>query len=304
MARFSAGTLLLGIVAVMFGLLGAYIVRREMHKPKVVTETAPVEAPQTYVVPMASTDLEEGRQITLSDIAIYRMSGDELKKNGINGAFMNRTDQIIGRVLRDPLSKGTSFDTDLFYPEGTGPSVAERLESGQRAITVTVENADAVSGFASPGSIVDVIFRSEADEDDELPETTITLLQGVKVLAYNNQTFQATTPNAGQGNSDSASVTLAVAPQQVSALRVVEGRGVLSLALRNPEDNDLVLDDQPRTLNEVLKRTNNKHKMEIYRGRSLSQVEFDGRGRLTPTPLPAQLATQPTSTDVPPTQGN
>lgn len=300
MARFSAGTLLLGIIAVMFGLLSAYIVRKELHKPQPVVQAETAPAPQSFVVPRASTDLEEGRQLTLGDISIYRMTVDHLREEGIANAFMNSTEQIIGRVLRAKLAKGETFDTDLFYPEGTGPSVAEKLETGERAVTVTIEGPAAVAGFASPGSMVDVLFRAEEDEDKELPQTTITLLEGVRVLAFNNQTFQATARNTQPARNDTALVTLAVSPDEAAALRVVEGRGLLSLSLRNPGDVDVFAGTQPRTLDELLERPNNKYKMEIYRGRSLTQVEFKKGERLTPTPATEQLATRPTSAPVPP----
>lgn len=295
MAKFSAGTLLLGLIAVMFGLLGAYVIRKELHKPQV--EAAPTEV-ATYLVPRASTDLQSGREITLSDIAVSRMTLRQMADAGITGEFMSSTRQIIGRVIRTDIPKGDTFDTDLFYPEGTGPNVAEKLESGFRAVTVTVEGAAAVAGFASPGSMVDVLFRADRDEDNDLPETTVMLIEGVEVLALNNETFTGAR-SGEERRSNQASVTLAVTPDHAAALRVVEGRGSLSLALRNPNDELVLGGPQPRTLNDLLERPDTRHRMEVYRGRALSRVEFRDSQRAGELLTPDQLANRPISTTEP-----
>ena len=116
MSRISPGTLLLAMVAIAAGLLGAYIVKQNLERQEVV-EVAP-EAPevQTLVVPLSSTSLTAGREISLGDIAIYRLTRDQMVEQGIEGPFMNNTQQIIGRVLRADLPAGKVFDTNVFYP--------------------------------------------------------------------------------------------------------------------------------------------------------------------------------------------
>jgi pilus assembly protein CpaB len=282
--RFSAGTLLLGIIAVLFGLLGAYIVRKELHKPAAASVQDKQDKIPTFTVPTASTDLEPGRKITLGDISLMKLTAAQMKQLGLTEAFMSSTKQIIGRVVKSGVKKGDTFDTTDFYPEGTGPSVAEKLKPGLRAVTVAVESDAAVAGFAIPGSMVDVLFRAEASpRDKNAEETTITLIEAAEVLALNHETVQGSRTDAkdAAGSSSKASVTLAVSPRQAAALRVVNGRGTLALALRGQDDNEIEapLDPSPRTLDELLDRRNNKHKMDVYRGRQLSQVEFNNQER-------------------------
>ncbi len=303
--RASAGSLLFGIFAVMFGLLGAYVVRKELHKPVAATASRD-DKPGTVTVPVASVTLEAGRKVTLGDIALMKMTPAQMKAQKISGTYMSNTRQIIGRVLKKEIKEGAVFDTPDFYPEGTGPSVAERLKKGYRAVTVSVEQDSAVAGFAIPGSMVDVIFRADSAKDgdakdaDELPETTVTLIEAAEVLALNQETTQvlrtdSKTPSAG---SAKASVTLAVTPRQAASLRVVEGRGSLALALRNKDDDAITDDNAPRTLDDLLERSNRKHKMEIYRGRHLSQTTFRNNERQTPTD-PNQIANDPIPTRAP-----
>ena len=241
--RLSSGTLLLGIFAVMFGLLGAYAVRKELHKPaeKTVAVAAKVE---TVTVPVASQNLEAGRKLTLGDVVIMKLTPAQMKAQKISGSFMGSPKQIIGRIVKTPMREGATFDSPNFYPEGTGPSLTDRLKPGFRAVTITVDQDAAVAGFAIPGSLVDVLFRADAvtpansDSQDQLPEVTVTLIEGAEVLALDKdmtQSFRidsAATPNP----NGKTSVTLAVTQRQAVALQVAEGRGAVSLSLRGKDD--------------------------------------------------------------------
>ena len=275
--RVSPGTLLLGVVAVMFGLLGAYIVQKNMQPPRPVAQAAP--EPQTFLVPRASMDLQAGREITMGDIIIHRLTPEQIKQAGLPGTFMSRTSDIIGRTLRVDLPRGASFDTHLFYPEGTGPNIVEGLDPGMRAVTIKVASDEAVEGFATPGTWVDVLFRSEEDSQDDLPEMTVSLLDGVKVLAVNSTTTETRHVRGTPISQQRTSVTLAVTPDQAVALRVVEGRGTMALALRHPDD---ILNDgrlAGMTMDRLLNRPSSRERIEVYRGRAISQVEFRERFR-------------------------
>ncbi len=79
----------------------------------------------------------------------------------------------------------------------------------------------------------------------------------------------------------------------------------MSLALRNKDDRDVSEEVSPRTLDDLLERSNQKHRMEIYRGRQMSQTAFKNNERLTPTD-PNRIANDPipTKTPVPQTAHN
>ena len=280
MSRISPGTLLVLIVAVMFGLLGAYVVRKNLQ-PEEEAVAQQRQQVQTIVVPRASMDLANGRKITLGDIVVRSMTSEQMKKAGVTKAFMSDTRQIIGRTIKTDMKAGDTFDSSVLYPEGMGPSVVDQLKPGMRAVTVAVELNAAVEGFAGAGTWVDLLFRAEHAIDEDHPETTVTLLEGVQVLALNRETFAG----AAVDNADAktTTVTVAVTPDQAAALRVADGRGTMSLALRHPEDEVVIGNTAPKTLDELLKRPNSKHKMQIYRGHQLTQVEFKQDDRLTPT---------------------
>lgn len=258
MTRVSSGTLTVVVFAILAGLMGAYVVRQRLAQPQ--PTLGPLEAgPNDIVVPVAATDLQPGQMLTINDIALVKMSPENFAKSQyVKQSYMRNTEQIAQRVLKGQVKRGEAFVTDSFYPDGAGPGIAEMLEAGYRAVTIPIEHISAVQGFARPGTFVDVLFRSRAEE--ERPEVTITLLEKVKVLAVNKNTLSEQSVELDKGGT----VTMAVTPIQAKALKVVEGRGELSLTLRNPDDD---LDFLPVDL----------HQGEGMRGIAGGRVPRDGQ---------------------------
>lgn len=279
MTRLSPGTLILGIFAVLFGLVGALAAKRYLQ------EEAPVEverqAPAQQTVPIAGTDLAAGRTITLGDVALMRKTREQMKKMDLPNEFMTNPSQIIGRTLREEVPKGKAFMLASLYPEGLGPNVAERLQPGYRAITIELEEQAAELAMIAAGSLVDVVFRTAPNELGYVPETTVTLLEHVEVLAIDEETYEgARVPRNGRSARSGASVTLAVTLDQAGALTVVEGHGTMSLVLRGKEDNLLAADAPPQTLRTLLDLPQPEvpFTTQIYRrGRLTTAVFQDGQ---------------------------
>ncbi len=313
MTKLSPGTLLLGVFAVLFGLIGAYAAKQHFREQP---QEEPVAAVPPQTVPLASTDLPPGRTLTMGDVMLVRISREEMKERGMPRDHMTDARQVIGRTLREPIARGRAFVTTVFYPEGTGPSLAKRLKLGYRAVTISLEDMAAAKGLVSPGAVVDVILRTFANEKEQMPETTVTLLESVEVLAIDQETFEGMRRVLGRRSQARAAitVTLAVTPQQASALKVVEGRGTMSLVLRNPEEDQLAARTAPITLAGLLNlpKPQPPFVTEFYRRgqlttatfskgyRTMSQEMFQGLPVGTapvPTAIPAAFPTLAARTD-------
>lgn len=285
MARISPGTMTALVFAILLGLGGAFAVRQYLHKP--APQVAEEAAPQMVSVPVAATEIESGRPVTMNDIVVKRMTPEQFQKSEYAGkAFMNSSGQISGRVLKTPMAKGEVFAPSMFYPDGMAPGIAASLKPGYRGVTVPIQNIGAVAGFARPGSYVDVIFRANAV--DGYPETTMTLIEGTVILAVDDKVVE------GYHGAAPGNVTLAMTPTQAKALKVVEGRGDLSLTLRNPleAEGDFVTTPisapttptaarreaftDKVTLNQLLGRKYviEKRQLDIYSGGTKNTVEF------------------------------
>jgi hypothetical protein len=86
-------------------------------------------------------------------------------------------------------------------------------------------------------------------------------------------------------------VTLAVTAQQANALKIAEGRGTFSLALRNPDDVEVAAATVPQTLDALLNLPARREFVtQIYRGggfgqpSSMQAVSF-AAGPVTPQPV-------------------
>ncbi len=249
MARVAPGTMTVVVFALLVGLGGAYVVRHELQ-PEVVAAPQLPEPPESMVaVPTALTDLPAGHTVSIDDIGILRLPESKYAESEYaKQSHLTNSTQIAGRTLRNELKKGSVFSMDDVYHTGDGPGIAEQLEAGYRAVSVPIENVGAVQGFARPGSFVDVLFRSEAK--DKRPEVTLTLFERVKVLAIGSTAVEGKRVSVSQDGS----VTLSVTPHQAKVLKVVEGRGEISLVLRHPEDDFQFLPFDPaleRTLSDL-----------------------------------------------------
>jgi len=285
-SRITPGTVIVGIFAVLFGLVGAYGVRKYLQDGQPVPPPAPA-APRTTVVPLASMDLQPGRPLVLGDIGIHMLTNEQMAKMRKDGklpvVFMTNPDQIMGRILKVPLKQGEAFQTDSFYPDGSGPTVAEKLGPGLRAVTISVEGTGALGGYDGPGSIVDVLFRTAADDKSGIPEATVTLLEGVEVLG-----MEQAAARQPAGVSLQNRVTLAVTAQQANALKIAEGRGTFSLTLRNPDDVEVAAATVPQTLDALLNLPARREFVtQIYRGGGLGQhsVASFAAAPVTPPPV-------------------
>ncbi len=279
MARISPGTMTAAIFAILIGLGGAYAVRQYLHQPPAVEAPAQAAREARVYVPVAAADFTVGRQMTINDIVIMSYTPQEIAKSPYAGkVFMRDPQQIVERQLRIDVEKGHAFEASDFFAKGMGPGVAELLQRGLRAVAVPIDNTGSVAGFARPGTIVDVLFRSTPYKN--YPEMTMTLLEGVEVLAVNDEAVPNSVVNSGRAGGSSAMVTLAVAPDQAKALKVVEGRGELTLILRSPDDVGSMVSLESRkklTIDQLLGLpfVTRVSKMDVWHGGNRQTLEFE-----------------------------
>lgn len=275
MKRITPGTLTLAIVAVVFSVAATYGLRQYLRQP---VAKRPEVRPDETRVPVASIDLPEGRTITQGDIGlVLRRDMARVPDNS-----MLTPGDIVGRVLNKPLKSGDTFVTTHLYPQGLGPRVSEKLEPGRRAVTIELTDQEAVARHVHPDMLVDVVFRSAAkmnrQNEEEIPEMTVTLLESVRVLAIGSDPAKRQNAPRGVAEQPKLFVTLACSGEEATKLRAAQGRGELSLAIRADKESHFTSTAEPVTLNKVLGVAPHKpHTTEIYRGNQRSVSRFDGK---------------------------
>jgi pilus assembly protein CpaB len=280
--RLGPATFVVIVTAVLLGLAGAYGVRQYLKPPPAVVKPAPVAEPpkpKKYKVPFAMYDLPANRKIAISDVSAVELTREEITKRKLPPDAPLDFRYVIGRYLKEPVAQSGHFQVSKLYPAGVEPSLSDLLKPGQRAVTVPIKPVHAAGGFATPGTSVDVVFRttrSASEKDAPIPEVTFTLLDGVQVLALGDSKFPGAPPTGTV-----SSVTLAVTPDQAQMLQVVEGKGELTLAVRavgtKPEPPAV---PDKMTLERLLglESAAPPFTAEIYRGSNKQTLTFGPKG--------------------------
>lgn len=125
-------------------------------------------------------------------------------------------------------------DTELTIPDEEAEEVIPKTESateelaietGKRAMTISVDEVQSVSAFVNPGSIVDIV--SVYDDG-----TSQILLENVKVLAVGNRVGAPDEDN----DEPYETVTLELTPKDGATLALAKEYAYITLMLRDGED--------------------------------------------------------------------
>lgn len=219
-------TIILMVVAVACGLAASYMTSRVIAE----RNHAPSDSDQEKVaILVAKQKIAYGTLIKDPQkyfVEKQYVKGEEPKK------CVKTWDQVKDKRLNKALSEDQFVTSDdLLDPKTTG-SLEIMLPPGMRAVALKVNAASVVAGFVLPNSRVDVIQTMKNGEHSE----TSTILQNMLVLASDMMTGR---PEDRQANLAST-VTVAAKPEDVQKLRLAEGIGELSLALRGAEDQEII----------------------------------------------------------------
>jgi pilus assembly protein CpaB len=224
LTRIFAGVLI--VVALVLGMFAWTLSRR----PAPVAVTPATHA--SFPVVVATRTLTAGKAITLEDLRVQSLPINP------NGAFTEPA-QLAGRVPNAEIGA----DSPVLESQ-LSSGLAERVEPGERALAVRVDEGNAVGNRLRPGNFVDVFFTLKRDggsmgNGGEIDRTQARLLMSkVRVLAFGNAT--ASGDSAGDPNGMVRTAVLAVPVADVDRLTLAESAGRLIFALRNPKDAEVV----------------------------------------------------------------
>jgi pilus assembly protein CpaB len=223
LTRILAGVLI--VLALLLGIFAWTLSRRPPVHP------AASVAQATFPVVVAVRPLPAGKPISVAALRTETLPINP------NGAFSDPS-QLAGRVpVTDIGVQSPVLESQL------SSGLAERIEPGERAIAVRVDESNAVGNRLRPGNFVDVFFTLKRDSNGtgsaEIDRSQARLLMSkVRVLAFGNATVSADTP--GDANGMLRTAVLAVPVADVDKVTLAESAGRLVFALRNPKDSEVV----------------------------------------------------------------
>ncbi len=179
-------------------------------------------------VVVATADLTYGVKLEPEMLHVVRYPKDAVPA----GAFSSE-DSVVGQTTKVFLGAREAVTATKLSSRGGGLSMLVR--PAMRAASIEVNQVSGVSGFVLPGDRVDVLVTVEPRGGDRDDAVTRTILQNIEVLAAGQKTEQESNkPISVQA------VTLLVDPKGAEQIALAMHEGEISLALRNPEDQDTV----------------------------------------------------------------
>lgn len=236
---------LLAVLALLLAGAGWWASQSVAQEARRAESARPAAAVPTYPMVVLAKALPAGAPITADVLKV------EALPVRLEGGFA-KPDALLGRRAQQALPAGTPLLESQLVS-----GLALRVEPGERAVAVKVDEVIGIGHRIRPGDLVDVFVHFKR-EDREIAETASRLLlPRLRVLAYGgnslDQPAEAASAPAGAVQRDGGPVAantaqsngrkdqprnavLAVPVDQVATLLLGEHSGHLALALRHPED--------------------------------------------------------------------
>jgi len=183
-------------------------------------------------VVVAGYDLPLGTKIELGEVKMTRWSADSIP----DGAYTDPK-QVIGSYVKNSLvANEPVVRAKLFTGDKTAGVMPLLIPFGMRAVSVPVDEVSDVAGFVLPHTRVDVLVATQGGEGGHQGGFSKVVLQNVEVLAVAQEVEE-------QNDKPTVVkvVTLLVTPQEGERLALASHSGSLRLAMRNYNDNKIVL---------------------------------------------------------------
>src|ERR1700722_15135779 len=216
--------LLAGLAAMLASVMGySALKRREAEVQNAMSHNVEVV--------VAAYDLPLGTKVDLGEVKLARWSADSLPE----GAYTDPK-QVIGSYEKNSLvAKEPIVQAKLFTGAKTAGVMPLLIPFGMRAVSVPVDEVSDVAGFVLPHTRVDGLVATTGEGAGDKAFSKV-ILQNVEVLAVAQEVEQ---------KKDEPEivkvVTLLVTPQESERLALASHSGTLRLAMRNYNDNKIVL---------------------------------------------------------------
>lgn len=214
-------------VALAIGIVAALATRSYLNTQ--VEAIAARGKHQTMEIVVAKTEIDKGSILSSQNLALRRIPVEYAHSGAVKPEDFRRID---GSVIAFAVKSGEM----IMWSQMEGkraPTFSARLLTGQRAITVVVDEINSISGMLEPGDLIDLMFTI----DQSGRKMIVPLLQSVQVMATGQRSVDD--PKSGE-RMQFATVTLNTTPDQAKSIIVARETGKLTALLRNPADKEIM----------------------------------------------------------------
>ena len=208
--------------AALCGLLAIFIAQSILiNKAKTAGIQDEVQVVFAKVKIPANTPITEGQ-----------LDYGQIKKTMFAEGLFTDKKMLIGKFANTDLEPKMQIQARNISTLGNG-SLGAQLDKDKRAMTIRVDEASSVAGFASSGNFVDVI--AVLTPGGNARPISKVIAQNLKVIANGRITQAKPEDQARVGST----VTLEVTPTQAAGLTLAMREGILHLILRNPTNKEI-----------------------------------------------------------------
>ena len=242
-----------------FTVIALYLYTRTLEKE--------VSGGELEAVLVAATELEPGTRLTRANLGKRMLPKQYIHPQSVRPAD---ADSLIDRPVGARIAQlqpilWSDFETGRVI-DGGG-SLSSKIPKGRRALTIPVDTQGSHAGMLRPGDTVDLLGTFVRGSNDF---ATVTLLQKVLVLATGDTLATSGQPSPStSGPRTFNSVTVAVDLEEAELLAFSVQRGPVSVALRAPDDLEIIEDIPDKTFGDIFET---KKRVEFNR-RKLKKIE-------------------------------
>ena len=210
----------------------------------------------TVAVVVAKVDIGAKTRITPEMVQVTRVPAPYLQPGGVQEAK-----EVIGMLSKETIVAGEQITLRRLLADGKSAGFTGLIPMDKRAVTMGVNEVTGVAGFVKAGDYVDVVVTFEKSTAGD--NVSHLVLQNVLVLAVNRETEGGAVETTNTTAKDkkevikTASVTLAVTPDEAAKLTLSEDKGKVRLVLRPFMQNAGVSTAGPVTPQDIVGIHNN-----------------------------------------------
>jgi pilus assembly protein CpaB len=240
--RWLHGDLLLALIALSAGIAAAVLARSWLETQREAAERAARGRHALREVIVASRDVPGGHVLSPADLAVRAMPEGYLPPD-VRGP--QDVSAVVGRALSGPALRGDALTArNLRAP--LPPAAADRLLEGDRAVTIAVDETNAVAGLVGPGDRIDLLYLPP---DAGGTARVLPLVEQVQVLAAGS----TVDPASSDPSLAPATLTLRVSADDAARIALAQRAGRLTVVLR-PRSDDTLMSRDVRTSGSLLPR--------------------------------------------------
>lgn len=247
------------IGALLTGGSGWYLTRQYINKTVDTYKSQFDEGRELVAVVVAKSDLAVGEIITKDKVAVRKIPREFAHLDAVTP---DRFALVSDRELRFPVAQGKTI-LPGYVVKTKKDTFASMLEPGTRALSISVDSLDNITGFLRPGDFVDLLITF-AEGGAEGEAGTMPLLQNVKVLATGTELGD------GRSMGDYRQITIAVPPKEASRIIHAQSMGTINFLLRSQGDHDVSFKETVSKDNLMGEKARsivvNKRGLEVIRG--------------------------------------